>query len=188
MRHDLRHHLSTLSALLQNNAYVKAQEYIHQLDSNLMQIKQESFCKNTVINAIISHYSENAEKEGIQFSKQVQISGDLPVNDMDIGAVMSNLLENAQNACMEQATDTDRFIAIKFVQHKKQYVLDISNSFDGAVEFNGDGLPISKRKGHGIGSQSIYAFTRKYDASTNYSAINGVFSARILFTEADVVK
>lgn len=188
LRHDLRHHLSTLSGLLQNKAYVRAQEYINQLDGNLMQTKQERFCKNAVINAIISYYYENAGKEGIRFSIQVQISRDLPVNDMDIGSVISNLLENAQNACMKQTTDTDRFIDIKFIQHKKQYVLDISNSFDGAVAFDGNGLPVSKRKGHGIGSQSIYAFSRKYGASLDYSAIDGVFSMRILFSEAEVVK
>lgn len=187
LRHDLRHHLSTLSGLLQNNSYVRAQEYINQLSSNLMQTKQEHYCKNAIINAIISYYSENARKEGIQFSIQVQISGDLSVNDMDFGSVMSNLLENAQNACMKQTTDTERFIDIKFIQRNRQYILDISNSFDGVVAFDGDGLPVSKRMGHGIGSQSIYAFSRKYGASLDYSAINGVFSIRILFSEAEVV-
>lgn len=185
LRHDLRHHLSTLTGLMQNNAYVRAQEYINKLDHNLMKTKQESFCKNAVINAIISYYTEKAEREGIRFLVQVQISDDLHVDDLDLGAVMSNLLENAQNACMKQSVDCERFIDIKFIQHKKQYVLDISNSFDEPVEFDNEGRPVSKQKDHGIGTQSIFAFSRKYGASMDYSAKNGIFSIRILFTEAE---
>jgi hypothetical protein len=115
----------------------------------------------------------------------VQISEHLPVDDMDIGAAVSNALENALNACMKMPDESGSFIDLKFIQHKKQFVLDISNSYSGTVEFDGGGRPVSNRKDHGIGSQSIYAFARKYNSSTDYSAKNGVFSIRIMFAESD---
>ncbi|MBC7960188.1 MAG: GHKL domain-containing protein [Vallitaleaceae bacterium] len=183
LRHDLRHHLNTLSGLLQNNAYDKATTYIHQLDHNLMQTKQESFCDNTVLNAVLSYYSESAKKESIPFSIHVKLSGDLPVTDLDMGAALSNLLENAQNACMKQSSDMEKFIDIKFIQHKKQYLLDVSNSYSGEVLFDDDDRPLSAQQDHGIGSQSIYAFSKKYGASLDYSTNNGVFRVSVLFSE-----
>jgi hypothetical protein len=182
LRHDISHHLSTLSGLLENQELFRAREYISQLDRNLIQVKQESYCTNAVINAIISYYVETAKREEIRFSVLVLISNDLPVDDMDIGAVLSNTLENAHNACMKLPLDAERFIELKLIQHKSQYVLDVSNSYDGAVEFGDDGRPVSQREDHGIGSQSISAFVRKYHSSIDYSAKDGVFSIRIMFT------
>ena len=75
------------------------------------------------------------------------------------------------------------FIEIKFIQHKKQFVLDVSNSNIEAVEFGGDGRPVSQREDHGVGSQSIFAFVRKYHSTIDYSAKNGVFSIRIMFAD-----
>ena len=184
LRHDMRHHLSTLSGLMGSREYSQAQEYLRQLDRNLAQVKQESYCSNAVINAVLSSYAVKCKKEDIRFLVQVEISGDLPVDHLDIGAVISNALENALNACRKQSAEAERFINFQCIQHKKQFVLDISNSFSGTVEFDSGGRPVSPQENHGIGSQSIYAFARKYNATTDYSANNSIFSVRIMFTEA----
>lgn len=186
LRHDMRHHLSTLSGLLDNQELSRAHQYISQLGNNLMQVKQERFCANAVINAIICYYAAIMKREGIRFIVQVQISDHLPMDDMDIGAVLSNALENAHNACVKLLLDADRFIELKFIQHKKQFVLDISNSYDGTVEFDGDGRPVSQREDHGVGSQSILAFVRKYHSTIDYSAMDGVFNIRIMFTDNEI--
>lgn len=185
LRHDMRHHLSTLSGLLDQQELSGAREYIYQLGHNLTQVKQESFCANAVINAIISYYAAVAKRVGIRFSVKVQISDHLPMDDMDIGAVLSNALENAHNACMKLPLDAERYIELKFIQHKKQFVLDISNSYDGPVAFDGVGRPVSQRQDHGIGSKSIFAFVRKYHSTIDYSAVNGVFNIRIMFTDVE---
>ncbi len=185
LRHDMRHHLSTLSGLLHNKELLQAQEYVSQLDHNLVQTKQESFCANPVINAVISYYAAIAQRERIQFLIRIQISGNLPVDDMNIGAILSNALENAYNACMKQPVDVKRFIELKFIQHKKQFVLDVSNSFYGDVVFDLSGRPVSQRKDHGIGSQSIFAFVHKYNSTIDYSAKNGVFNLRIMFADSE---
>jgi hypothetical protein len=184
LRHDMRHHLCTLSSLLENKDYNEAQEYLRQLNDNLEHTKQGNFCSNAAINAIFSYYASKAQIEGIRFLPKIQIPEYLPVDVMDIGAVISNALENAMNACMAQTAEAERFIDIKFIRHKKQFVLDISNSFDGIVKFDSSGRPASRRENHGIGSQSIYAFARKYNSNTDYSTKDGVFSLRIMFAEA----
>lgn len=183
LRHDMRHHLSTIAGLLDQKKLLQAKQYIRQLDHNLLQIKQECFCENPVINAIISYHAGKIQKEGLRFSAQVRISAHLPVDDMDIGAVLANALENAENACKNQPDDADPFISLSFIQHNRQFVLDISNSFSGVVTFDTDGRPVSREKNHGIGSQSIYAFVRKYHGTIDYDVDNGVFDMRIMFAD-----
>ena len=45
---------------------------------------------------------------------------------------------------------------------------------------NKDGTPISNEEGHGIGSQSIKEFTKKYNLVLNYD-ISNKFRLTILF-------
>lgn len=185
LRHDMRHHLITISALLENKDGIEtAQNYLHQLDSNLMKTKQDSYCNNSVINAILSSYAEKTQRNNIEFTAVVQIPNELSVNDMDIGAVISNALENAYNACLMLPIEEQRFIKLKFIRSKKQVVIDISNSYNGKVEMDSSGTPISNRKNHGFGTQSILAFARKYNSSVDYAADGGVFSVRMMFVDS----
>lgn len=55
-----------------------------------------------------------AKREEVRFLVLVQISHHLPVEDMDIGAA----LENAHNAFVQLSPDAERFIELKFIQHK----------------------------------------------------------------------
>lgn len=99
---------------------------------------------------------------------------------------LSNTLENAYNACLEQPRNSKRFIELKFIQHNKQFVLDICNSYRGTVKFDIEGFPISQKEGHGVGGRSIFAFIRKYHATFDYSAIKGIFSFRLMFSDDDL--
>ena len=57
----------------------------------------------------------------------------------------------------------------------------ISNRFDGVVEFDKDGLPISRQEGHGFGTRSIAAFCEKYGAFYEFKATRDTFYLRITF-------
>ena len=60
-------------------------------------------------------------------------------------------------------------------------MLQISNSFPGAVEFDSNGLPISHEEGHGFGTRSIAAFCEKYGAFYEFKAVGDTFYLRITF-------
>lgn len=68
-------------------------------------------------------------------------------------------------------------ICATILVHCQVFCADISNSLSRTVKFD-----TNQRENHGIASQSIYAFARKHNVITDYSAQNGVFSIRIMFT------
>lgn len=180
IRHDFRHHIRVLSSMLQSEQYLKAITYLNSFDKEMESTKIDFTCPNAVIGAITSIYTVKAAEENIQFTHFEDIPGVLPVDDLDIGAAISNALENALNACVRMSTP-NRYIDFKFVCCKKQYILELTNSFEGTVEFDNNGRPISVQENHGVGSYSIYAFCKKYNATIDYMAENGVFTMRLLF-------
>lgn len=182
LRHDMHHHLSTISLLLKNSETQKATEYIYRLSDNLADTKQKKYCSNAIINAILSNYIEQAHNFGIKFNCTVQMTVKLPVDEMHIGIIISNALENALNACKSQAPDQDCFINFELIQHNKQFVLNIENSYTGTISFDSDGHPVSNETNHGIGTRSILAFSKVHHSAVDYFAENGVFRLCIIFS------
>ena len=58
-------------------------------------------------------------------------------------------------------------------------MIEISNSYAGAITFDRRGLPVSNKQGHGIGTRSIVAFAEKHNALYLFRTENGWFKLQI---------
>ena len=56
-----------------------------------------------------------------------------------------------------------------------------ANPCAGPVDFDGEGLPLSEKTGHGLGSRSIRAFCQKHGALCRFEYRDGWFTLRIIF-------
>lgn len=59
-------------------------------------------------------------------------------------------------------------------------MLEISNTCGNTVVFSKSGIPESKEKEHGIGTRSIMAFCKKYDAFCSFTSEDGWFTLKIV--------
>lgn len=75
-----------------------------------------------------------------------------------------------------------RYIRCKCLS-EPQLMFQISNPYEGELVFDAAGRPVSREKGHGIGTRSIAAFCEKHGAHCEYKADKGMFSLRILVME-----
>lgn len=183
LRHDFRHHINTIRIMLKNDEKEKAYQYLVRFDKALSETTDKKYCLNAVINAVLSSYIAEAEASNISVDPIINIPEYLPIDDMDIGVVISNALENALIACSKQPASKRKHVDFKFIRHKKQYIVDITNPFSGTILFDDDGHPVSKEENHGIGSRSILTIAKKYNATVDYSTENGLFNLRFMFTE-----
>lgn len=87
-------------------------------------------------------------------------------------------MENAVHANLELPRE-QREIRCKMVG-TPGIMLEISNPCAGNLVFDSNGLPLSRREGHGLGVQSISAFCRKNEAVCQFSLIDGWFRMRLV--------
>lgn len=73
-------------------------EYLNTLEEGLGEIEQRSYCRNTVINAVLSTLLSRAERAGIAVSVRAVIPGDIPFESSDVSILLANSLENAVKA------------------------------------------------------------------------------------------
>lgn len=176
--HDRRHFNNVILELLQKGETGKAAALL-QSNNHVMPKISKVYCENPAVNAAISHYVGLAERAGIPVEIALDIPRDLTVDELELSMVVSNLMENAIQACEKLAENLTPYIRFT-CRSVGRLMLQMENPCAEHVTLDENTYPISDEEGHGIGSKSVIAFARKYDGELLYKIEEGVFRVRLL--------
>lgn len=176
--HDRRHLNNVILELLEKDKKNEVMDLIKS-QNQVMVSRDKIYCENLLVNAAVSHYVRLAEQKRIQ----VQVSLDIPqvihVDALELSMVVSNLMENAIQACERKETMQDTYILFRS-QMVGRLALEMENSCLEEVTLDENNQPATALEGHGIGSKSVMAFVNKYDGEIIYHVNEGVFRVRLL--------
>ncbi|MDO4270940.1 MAG: GHKL domain-containing protein [Eubacteriales bacterium] len=179
-RHDLRHKLQTLAALVEKDEKAEALAYIGASQARLDETKPARLCPDLVLDAVLSSYFDQARRRGIRVDANLAFPDKLPADAAELSTVFANALENAIHACEKLPAGTPRRIEVAVVP-VPHFCVEIANTCGGTVELDGDGFPVSHEPGHGVGTRSMAAFFEKYKAVYQYKLTDdGMFRLRFL--------
>lgn len=170
-RHDQRHWLQTLYAMLENGNVDASKEYVRASDRSLSETVPVHWCENPVLDAVFAAYFQIAESYRIRIEQELDIPKKLSVDETELSTVFANAIENAIHATKDLPLDR-RIIRIRCV-HYPQMMFRVENPFDGELVLDADGLPTTTAPNHGIGVRSIAAYCEKYGASCSYRTDDG---------------
>ena len=139
LRHDLRHHFTVIGAYLQNGEFEHLAAYVREFQASVEQTALPlQYAKNPVVNALIWHYAFQAEKQGVELRLQLDVDREINISAADLCAILSNLLENALEACRRRSEgDNKRYIALSIGQKPSMLAIRMENSTDGNVAVSG---------------------------------------------------
>ncbi len=178
IRHDMRHFLSNVSAMIEGADYDKARAYIQKVIKLTDQTAVKKFCENETVNMILSTYESRMADRNIRFDATVAIPAQLPCSELEFTSILSNGLENATNAVSE-LEDGMRVVQLKLFLKNTKLLLSIHNAYNKAPVFE-NGLPITDMAGHGFGTQSIQYMTEKLNGNCQFTAEDSVFTLRVV--------
>lgn len=184
-RHDMRHHFSVIKELVHGGNAGEAEKYIDSLGGKLAETEQKIYCANPSVNAVLLRQLDKAAQCGAEVQVAVNIPKDLPFDSVDICAVLSNLVENAVNAC-RLVTEGERKLRIAAdCAARNKITVSVENSVQGQVILGSDGLPIPDRsENHGYGLASVRCIVEKYNGLLHCEARKDRFSVKaVLFSE-----
>lgn len=140
-----------MNALLKKKNYDVLEEFMDKING---QIRKELDCictNHAIVDAVLNtKYSETKEK-GIVFVLKINDLSHLSISDEDIVVILSNLLNNAIEAC--DRCKGRKVIKLKFVMEKDDIILSVKNTYEGAVVYKDGELQTTKDDSdrHGIG-------------------------------------
>ena len=138
------------------------------------------FCENRAVDSVIGYYCALAKREGIPFSAQIDLPQTLPVDEIDMGLVLSNLLENALEASFRTAPARRQIKVKAYVHAEKLLLMLVENACDTEVKETNGVFRSSKRKGNGVGIQSVRHIAEKNGGASTFTYRDNVFSAKIM--------
>lgn len=178
LRHDTRHHLSVLRTLIQQGESEKALAYLGEISQTYEDTVIKSYCKNEMLNSVLSIYNTRFEEQNIRWETQVTIGEKLPCSDMMFCAILSNVLENAMHA-VQELPEEQRFISLSLSEKAGHLLLMEKNAVRTAPVFT-DGIPVTERSGHGLGAKSIVYYVERLHGQYQFLTENGDFVVRII--------
>ncbi|UKI22440.1 MAG: hypothetical protein L6V88_08810 [Anaerotruncus sp.] len=90
--HDMRHHFSAISGM-ESTEEIKS--YLSKVQTNLDEYRYIGKTSNKMLDLILSKYDFVCAKSGIKFNAEVRTSNLSFINDDDLVALLSNMLDNA---------------------------------------------------------------------------------------------
>ena len=178
LRHDTRHHLSTLRTLIQQGENENALEYLNEISQTYEDTVMKIYCKNEMLNSVLSTYNMRFTERKIHWEVQAAIGEKLPCSEMMFCAILSNVLENAMHA-VQQLPEKERRIQLMLSERAGHLLLMEKNPVQEPPVFT-DGIPVTERSGHGLGVRSIVYYVESLHGQYQFFMENEEFVVRII--------
>ena len=176
LRHDMRHFLLSISSYIENNENEKALDYINEVIHTSDKTALQRYCKNNIVNLILSSHEGEMKKKQITFQYTIQIPEKLRISDVDLTALLSNGLENAIHAVSDLPMPK-RIIRLD-MNHDK-LLISLKNTYAIKPQII-DGLPYTSEAGHGFGTKSIWYVAEKQNGNCQFMVDDRFFTMRII--------
>ena len=171
-RHDRRHHNLVMLEFAKNNDVESIREYLSQLMKSDSKVWGEvRYCANTTVNTVLTVYERRAAENGISVNISALVSPDIDVLAQDLVIVIANLFENAILAVSRLKRQGCQ-IDITIRESAQRLLVKVENPCRERMSFDSTH--------HGIGINSVIATISKYDGMYDFTAENGIFSAKVV--------
>ena len=197
-RHDVKNHMLALNSMCtsEDNSQIKkyfifSQSnphiflffllYLSQLTNEVSSKKPVEYTGNRELDAVIAPFVLEAESKNIKVQFKGRVSDNVAIDMFDMCTIISNLLNNAIEAC-EKIQEDKRIIEFEIAGYNSQIFISVSNSYDMESIINQKQKFITTKEdklNHGIGLENVSGTVKKYDGDMRISQENERFIVTI---------
>ena len=187
--HEYKNQVMCMEGLLKKKQYDELEKYIDNISGKLSGERSCIRTNNALVDAIINTKYKEMEEKGILCVLVLTELKDLPMDDDDIVVILSNLLNNAIEACEKSEK---KIVKMKIVKEDNDIVISVKNSYNGVIKKDCGELVSTKEDtdGHGFGIRNIRESVGKYGGtcSITYDDMDFSFSILIPYDKEDRIK
>ena len=179
--HDTKKHLAAIHSL---NSDPQIDNYVTKLSNQLAEYTRNCHSGNKLLDVMIHKFCIECEMRHIHFEYDVKLCNLNNVEDIDLVAILGNLIDNAITAAESSHKKTVSFATAK---RNSYSILVIANSCDEVPLTQSGQLISSKIDGlqHGFGLKSVRKALKKYDGDFewNYDEKERTFTVTVMVRE-----
>lgn len=180
--HEYKNQIACIEFLLDKKEYLKLEEYVKGIYGSLNYELDAINTNNVIVNAILNTKYQQADAMGIVFVFRVNDLSDLKISDEDVVTILSNILNNAIEAC--ETCKDEKVIKFKFVKEEDMIIIAVKNTFNFDLVYENGEIKSTKATNveeHGVGIKNILKIVEKYNGSYIIEDRNKEFYFSIIF-------
>lgn len=186
--HDFKNHINLLERYLDEGRYTDVTEYIKKLKGPLEMAAQQNWSGNKMLDSILNLKLSETKQKKIKVNAEIGIVQELPLSEYDLCVILSNLLDNAIEAC-EYVEKEKKELLVDIKIMKCLFMIKVVNSI-GREPMKKNGkyyTSKSNKKQHGIGLESVKNSVNKYHGTLLLEHTDSQFMAIISIPFEDII-
>lgn len=175
-KHDYHNHIQLMMAYIEMNRVEEMSNHLSQLLDDIVKVDTVVKTGNVMVDAILNSKVSLMIASEIEVNVKATVPMKHNISDVDLCAIIGNLLDNALEAAIKSPKD-ERFIRIYIRPMKGQLYISVTNSSPGRPK---KGFLTTKLGAdHGFGIRRIDQLVSKYSGYVNRQSEEGVFATEI---------
>lgn len=163
---------------------MELQNYLSQLTRKVWKQLGYINTNHAIINAVLNAKYEEAIDKNIIFICKINDMSKIQLDYQDIVVLLSNLLNNAIEAC--QKCNMNKIIKMKIVHENNNLILSVKNTYNGEIKYKNGFMISTKRNNsqkHGLGFQNIVYIIKKNNGDYVVDFTNEEFYISIIIPQ-----
>ncbi len=179
LRHELKNYMFYMNYLIDQGDFEKLRSFFADFYQKEHHNLYEVSGSDNFLDAVLQQKITSARALGIEVNDHVLLPEGDALNDLDLCIVISNLIDNAIEACRDLS---DPSIEVQLRQVKDYVSLVVRNSASQDVLTSNPQLHTGKldKELHGIGLQVIREIVDRYDGSIRFESDNTTFTVMLM--------
>lgn len=180
--HDMRNHFTLIQNYLADAKVTEAQEYLGKIIGDRTAFSIAQWTGVEAADYILSQKVEMARSQGVHVDIHVEYPKDCGIDPVDLCTILTNLLDNAIEACVKLPPETERKITLTIRRIQQFIIIQIANS-SMTAPVTKNGIIVTSKKNqsnHGWGLQNVKAAVEKYQGVMDFDYSNSVFTMNVM--------
>lgn len=175
-KHDSKNFYTSLISMLETLSVQEAIKYIREKMQIDVYEKSTVNSGHPVLDAIIHSKSIIAQKHGASIKTNIKISTPILIDELELGVLIGNALDNAIDAIMILKSNSVSIITLTILTTGDMLSIEVCNPTKNLVDVKNLKTTKKDRLSHGYGLSGIETITKKYNGNLSISCENNVFT------------
>lgn len=176
LKHEMKNHVAAMQMFLKDGRVEEAQDYLFHFAGETGLIAEAVYHDNYLINAVASNLHQRAKEQGIRVEMNLKPAS-VGIADPDLYSLLSNIIDNAVEACSAMPEGRDRFIRFAISERAPYLNICCKNSKTGEIIIKDGKIKTCKQgNDHGYGLWTIKRIVDAYDGMMNIDYDEDTFS------------
>ena len=171
--HDINKHMDVLNEMMDKMNTSELKLYSEQLEEVYQGVKPVIYCSNPIVNAVLVNKMHQCEEKHIKFRIDMMDFESKKMKEIDLVALLSNLLDNAIEECERLVNQSEKRISIYGWRIRNNLFLEVRNTTEKEQIDSSTFKTKKDPRSHGVGMKIIKEIIETYDGVTEIEIENG---------------